>query len=344
MSEISRHRFTLAELATYIHATYIGDPQRIVDGLATLRSAQTNDLAFYTGRRYSSELAKTEAGVVLLHPDECQRFEGEKLLHINPYLAYAQLTALFSTEAVLPQVMSIHPSASIAEGVCLGEGVNIGSHVTIESGARIGDHTIIGAGCYLGRDTSIGEQSRLYPNVSIYRDVSIGKAAVIHSGAVIGADGFGFAKTENGWQKIYQLGGVIIGDGVEIGANTCIDRGALDDTYIASGVKIDNQVQIAHNVRVGENTAIAGATAIAGSTKIGKNCTIAGAVGIVGHLSITDGVHITAMSLVTKSIDQSGSYSSGVPLNNTQTWRKNAARFNQLDALVRRLQPKNSKV
>ena len=161
---------------------------------------------------------------------------------------------------------------------------------------------------------------------------------------MIGADGFGFAPAPQGWQKIHQLGGVSIGDDVEIGANTCIDRGAIDDTVIASGVKIDNQVQIAHNVRIGENTAIAGAVAIAGSTEIGKSCTIGGAVGIVGHLSITDNVHITAMSLVTKSILQPGSYSSGVPLNHTDKWRKNSARFNQLDTIVRQMKSKYTKV
>lgn len=336
----SPHKFTVAELAARVSADCVGDGQKPIEGLATLKNAQQNDLSFYTSHRYSSDLKQTRAGVVLLHPDDAQQFTGNKLLHSNPYLAYAQLTALFTTEDILPRITSIHPSAVVADDVYLGKGVNIGPNVVIESGSHIGAYSTLQAGCYIGKNTTIGERSKLYANVTIYRDVGIGKMAIIHSGAVVGADGFGFAPAGQSWQKIHQLGGVVIGDEVEIGANTCIDRGALDDTWIDFGVKIDNQVQIAHNVRIGKNTAIAGAVAIAGSTEIGKNCTIAGAVGIVGHLSIADNVHVTAMSLVTKSIKQSGSYSSGVPLNNTKEWRKNAARFNQLDALARRLTSK----
>jgi UDP-3-O-[3-hydroxymyristoyl] glucosamine N-acyltransferase len=196
----------------------------------------------------------------------------------------------------------------------------------------------VGAGCYIGDDVEIGEATELKPNVTIYQAVQIGQGCLIHSGSVIGADGFGFAPTAQGWLKIHQLGSVIIGNKVEIGANSCIDRGALDNTIIEDGVIIDNLVQIAHNVKIGRNTAIAGHTAIAGSTTIGSQCTIAGAVGIVGHLQIADKVHITAMSLVTSSITEPGSYSSGTAMSNTKDWRKNAARFRQLDELANRLQ------
>jgi len=199
---------------------------------------------------------------------------------------------------------------------------------------------IIYPGCYICDNTCIGSDTMIYPNVSIYGNASIGSNTYIHSHVVIGSDGFGFAPVgdeQKRWQKVYQLGGVEIGNDVEIGAGTTIDRGALDNTIIGDGVKLDNQIQIAHNVRIGEHTAIAACVGIAGSTNVGKRCTIAGAVGIIGHLNIVDDVHITAMTLVTKSINKPGSYSSGTPLNDTVSWRKNAARFNHLDSTIRKL-------
>ena len=201
----------------------------------------------------------------------------------------------------------------------------------------MGDNVVIGAGCAIGNDTVIGSATRLYANVTLYHGVTIGSETILHSGCVIGADGFGFAPTSDGWVKIHQLGGVIIGDRVEIGACSTVDRGALDDTVIADGVIIDNQVQIAHNVRVGENTAIAGCTGIAGSTVIGRNCTIAGAVCIAGHLTIADGVHISAVTFINKSISEAGSYSSGTLAAPTSVWKRNAIRFGQLDRMASRL-------
>ncbi len=335
--------FGLKSLAELVDAEYVGDGQITITGLATLQSACATDLSFYTNRRYKKHLNTTDAAAVLLITSDEALFKGNKLLSDEPYLTFAKLTKIFNDpEPSIGEL--IHPSAILAPDIELEPNVAIGSNVVIESGCKIEADCRIQSNSYIGPNVRVGSNTHIFPNVTIYRNTNIGRDCIIHSGVVLGADGFGFAPSNEGWQKIYQLGGVCIGNQVEIGANSCIDRGALDNTIIESGVKIDNQVQIAHNVIVGENTAIAGAAAIAGSTVIGKRCTIAGAAGIVGHLTIADDVHITAMSLVTKSIQQSGSYSSGTPLNDTRQWRKNAARFNHLDSLVRQLKYTTNKV
>ena len=331
--------YDLQQLADYIGAELKGDHTYSIVGLATLQTASSEQLTFYTNRRYKQYLSTTAAGCVLLSPADADKFQGNRLLIDDPYLAYAKLSALFAPTftSKLAESATIHPTAVIAEDVILGEGVTVGPHVVIESGSEVGSSSYLGAGCYIGANASIGENVLLHANVTIYHGVTMGRECILHSGCVIGSDGFGFAPSANGWQKIHQLGGVVLGNHVEIGAATTVDRGALDDTIIGDGVIIDNQVQIAHNVHIGDRTAIAAAVAIAGSTVIGKGCTIAGAAGIVGHLSIVDNVHITAMTMVTKSITVAGSYSSGVPMNATREWRKNAARFNQLDTLARQL-------
>ncbi len=261
--------------------------------------------------------------------------DGNKLIVDNPYLSYALLTALFDPA---PSVaVGVHESAVIDASAELGSDVCIGANVTIGAGVSIASGTQIGSGCQIGDHCQIGENSCLQANVTLYHGVSVGNRVTLHSGCVIGADGFGFAPSADGWVKIHQIGGVVIGDDVEIGACTTVDRGALDDTVIGRGVIIDNQVQIAHNVQIGENTAIAGCTGIAGSTQIGRNCTIAGAVSIVGHLTIADGVHISVNTLVNKSITQAGSYSSGTVASATKVWRRNAVRFGQLDQMAQRL-------
>jgi len=327
--------YSIKQLAEFIGASFEGDGDYLIYALASLPSAKENDLAFYTGSAYKKKLKGTSAGCILLQENQKEEFEGNKLLCSDPYLSYAKLTYLFRKKIKGPA--SIHPSAVIANDVFLGENVTIGPHVVVEQGASIGNGCSIGANSFIGEDSHIGSNSTLYTGVNIYNNVHIGESCTLHSGSVVGADGFGFAPSRDGWCKIYQLGGVRIGNQVEIGAGTSIDRGALDNTIINNGVKIDNQVQIAHNVEIGEHTAIAAATAIAGSTVIGKRCTIAGCVGIVGHITITDDVHITGMATITKSISQPGSYSSGVPMSETKAWRKNAARFNQLDDLARQL-------
>ncbi len=325
-----KYSYTLAEIAEYIGAKLIGEEQYRVSAIASLQKADSHQLSFLSNASYHKYLSSTDAGCVILHPEQEVLFNGNKLVTNTPYNAFALATELF--KPVYNHVDGIHESAVVGNGSTIGEGVSIGANVVIGNNVTIAGGTIIGAGCYIGDNTIIDVDVLIHSNVSIYHDTVIGKGSIIHSNAVIASDGFGFAhnKVESGWQKIHQLGGVVIGQNVEIGAGTTIDRGALDNTVIGNGVKLDNQIQIAHNVEIGENTAIAAATAIAGSTVIGKRCTIAGAVGIVGHLTIVDDVHITAMTLVTKSIKTSGSYSSGVPMNKTEIWRKNAARFNRL--------------
>lgn len=327
--------FLLAELATLLDADLIGNPQQEISALSTLQNASLGDLTFIANPAYRKYLAGSQAGAVLIHPDLVDEFGGNKLVVRKPYVAYAKASQIFNNRRS-PQ-SGIHTTAVIGRNCVIGNNVSIGANVVIGEGVVIADNVVVGAGCYIGDDSAIGTNTILSANVTLYHGVSIGSDCRIHSGAVIGADGFGFAPDDGAWVKVHQLGGVVIGNRVEIGACTCIDRGALDNTCIADDVIIDNQVQIAHNVSIGKGTAIAGQVGIAGSTSIGEYCTIAGAVGIVGHLTITDRVHITALSLVTGSINEPGSYSSGTALGPTKEWRKNAARFRQLDKLATRL-------
>ena len=330
-----KRTYLLAELAQLLNAELRGDAEQEISALATLESAGSADLSFIVNPAYKKYLSSTQAGAVLISADLAGEFTGNKLVVKNPYVAYARLSAIF--EFLRAPYSGVHSTAVVGADCILGEKISIGANAVIGDGVTLADGVIVGPGCYIGNDSVIGENTRLAANVSIYHGVSIGADCILHSGCVIGADGFGFAPDASGWVKIHQLGGVRIGNKVEIGACTCIDRGALDDTHIDDGAIIDNQVQIAHNVYIGKNTAIAAHTAIAGSTKIGAGCTIAGAVGITGHLTLTDGVHITAMTLVSGSISTPGSYSSGTAMSPTKNWRKNAARFRQLDSLATRL-------
>jgi UDP-3-O-[3-hydroxymyristoyl] glucosamine N-acyltransferase len=330
-----KRSYELLELAHYLGAVLVGDPKHEIRALATLQNASRDALGFIANPAYKKYLATTQAGALLIHPDLQGEFSGNKLVIANPYIAYARASSLFSP--LHPPVAGVHPTAVVGANCSIAENVSIGANAVIGDSVNLLEGVVVGPGCYVGDETVIGKYTRLAANVSIYHGVSIGENCILHSGCVIGADGFGFAPDAGGWLKIHQLGGVVIGNNVEIGACTCIDRGALDDTWIADGVIIDNQVQIAHNVRIGKNSAIAGHSAIAGSTTIGANCTISGAVAIVGHITLADKVHITARSLVSASITEAGSYSSGTPLASTKDWRKNAARFRQLDSLATRL-------
>jgi UDP-3-O-[3-hydroxymyristoyl] glucosamine N-acyltransferase len=337
MMSSDKRGYTTGELAANSDSMLVGDPDHYIVGMNTLQSACQQEISFLSNPAYQKDLAVTQAGCVILHPSVQALFDGNKLVADDPYYVFAQLTQLFvSTEG---SAIGIHSSVVIGSDCQLADNIAIAPNTVIGNHVYIAADVKIGAGCYIGDNTRIGSGSIIHPNVSIYADTTLGDNVIVHSQVVIGADGFGFAPKHDGrgsWQKIYQLGGVEIGNDVEIGAGTTIDRGALDNTIIGDGVKLDNQIQIAHNVVIGENTAIAGTTAIAGSTVVGKRCTIAGAVGIIGHLMIADDVHITAMTLVTKSINMPGSYSSGTPLNKTSVWRKNAARFNRLDDSFRR--------
>lgn len=327
--------YSLQELAQHLDADLIGNPLHQIRALATLPNATADDLGFIANPAYKKYLSTTHAGALLINPELADEFSGNKLIVKNPYVAYAQLSSLF--EFSRKQVIGIHPSAVIGDDCVIGGQVSVGANAVIGSGVTLADGVVIGPGAYVGDDSCLGKNTRLAANVSVYHGISIGANCMLHSGCVIGADGFGFAPNAGAWLKIHQLGSVVIGDNVEIGACTCIDRGALDDTCIGDGVIIDNQVQIGHNVCIGKNTAIAAHTAIAGSTTIGNNCTIAGAVAIAGHLTLADRVHITGKSMVSASITEAGSYSSGTPLAPTKDWRKNAARFRQLDSLATRL-------
>lgn len=327
--------WTLRALADLIGAELHGDADCEIRGLNTLQGAGAGELAFLANAAYQKHLPTCAAAAVILKPEVAGEFAGNKLLLDNPYLGYAKLTALFDPAPAA--VAGVHASAVIDPSAELGEGVSVGPNATIGADVVLAAGVVIGAGCVIGANSQIGPGSRLHPNVTIAHGVTIGAYTTLHSGCVIGADGFGFAPSREGWVKIHQLGGVTIGDRVEVGACTTIDRGALDDTVIGDGVIIDNLVQIAHNVKIGENTAIAGCTGIAGSATIGRNCTIGGASCIKGHITIVDGVNISATSFVNKSILEPGSFSSGTVATPTHTWRKNAVRFGQLDQLATRL-------
>ncbi|MFT2111024.1 UDP-3-O-(3-hydroxymyristoyl)glucosamine N-acyltransferase [Marinomonas sp. 2405UD68-3] len=325
--------YTLAQLSEYVNGTLQGDKTKQIDGLGTINSATSNQLAFIANPKYLSALDTTSAGAVLVKNRLQANQIKNAIIVSDPYLAFAKLSALFDVSA--PSWSGIHARAVVSESAFIGQNVVISPNAVIEDNVTLEDNVVIGVGCVIGANVVIGSGTKLNANVTLYHGVLIGENCIIHSGAVIGADGFGFAPTQGSWQKIHQLGSVRIGNNVEIGANTTIDRGAIEDTRIGNGVIIDNQVQIAHNVVVGNHTAIAGCAAIAGSTKIGNNCTIAGGVGVIGHLNIVDGVHITAMSLVSKSILVSGSYSSGTALDSTDKWKRSVARLRRIDEMAK---------
>lgn len=333
---MSQPSVSLAEIAEHLDAQLVGDADTLISGIATLQDAKSGQLSFLANPVYRKFLSSTQASAVILDAASAADFQGNALILANPYAGYARATALFvSSES--QSVAEIHSSAVIASDVLLPKNIRIGANAVIESGAVLGDNVTIGAGTVVGSHAKIGAGSCLYANVSVYHHCIIGKSAVLHSGVVIGGDGFGFAPDAGQWVKIHHLASVVIGDDVELGANTCIDRGALTDTVIGNGVKIDNMVQIAHGVKVGEQTVIAGCTAVAGSTEIGAHCLIGGGVGIVGHIKIADKVTVTAMSLVTKSIKQSGIFSSGTPIMESGKWRKNAVIFGQLGNMSDRI-------
>lgn len=306
-----------------------------ITGLASLASAGPGDLSFINNERYLDAALASRAAALICSVELASKLNCPRIIHSNPYLGYARASAMFA-RAELDD--GVHPSAQIADDATLGTRVSIGANVVIGSGSKIGDGCTVGPNTVIGDDCDIGSDTRLCANVSLYQGIKIGRNCLIHSGAVIGADGFGFAPDGDAWIKIHQLGAVRIGDDVEVGANSCIDRGALDDTVIEDGVRIDDLVMIAHNVRIGANSALAGQVGIAGSTEIGRNCTLAGNVGLVGHIRLTDNVHVTGKTMITSSIERPGSYSSGTPYSETKMWRRNAARFNNLDRFAQRLQ------
>jgi UDP-3-O-[3-hydroxymyristoyl] glucosamine N-acyltransferase len=326
----------LGQLAEFLGATLRGDQDRNITGLATLQEAGPDQLSFLANPQYRRFLTETKAGAVLLKAADAEAYSGDALVVPDPYLAYARISHLFDPKPKAS--VGVHPSAVVADDARIDPSASIGAFAVIESGAVIGANVTVGAHCFVGARSVIGEGGWLAPRVTLYHDVRIGKRVVIQSGAVLGGEGFGFANEKGVWQKIAQIGGVTLGDDVEIGVNTAIDRGALADTRIGNGVKLDNQIQIAHNVQIGDHTAMAACVGISGSTRIGKHCMLAGGVGLVGHIDICDGVFITGMTMVTHSITEPGSYSSGTAMQPAAEWRKSAARIRKLDDMARRLQ------
>lgn len=326
---------SLKVLADLIGARLEGDPDCLIYGIASLENAKKGQLSFLSNQQYKKYLASTRASAVILSPQDAALCPVHSLISDNPRLTLVKVVQLFAKSEKPPK--RIHPTAIIGEQCVIPTSVAIGPYVVIGDNVVMGENAVIEAGCVIGNDCRIGKDTTLKSRVTLYNKVQIGERTLIHSGTVVGSDGFGFANQAGSWIKMPHVGGVWIGDDVEIGANTTIDRGFLEDTTIGHGVIIDNLVQIGHNVSIGDRTAIAGCVGIAGSTTVGKGCLIGGASCIGGHLQIADEVHITATSAVNHSIQEKGVYASGLPAKPVQVWRKNVARFNFLDNMAKRL-------
>ncbi|MEZ5463732.1 MAG: UDP-3-O-(3-hydroxymyristoyl)glucosamine N-acyltransferase [Lysobacteraceae bacterium] len=321
-------RRRLGDIADHLGLEVDGDAETGIDGVATLANAGPAQLGFLANPRYRTQLGDCRAAAVVIHPDERAHWPGTALLSRNPYADFARAAALFEHPPELPA--GIHPSAVIADNAVIDANAHIGAQVSIGARTRVEAGAMVGPGCVIGEDCVVGRNSRLVSRVSLVCRVRLGERVIVHPGAVLGADGFGLAMHEGRWIKVPQQGGVVVGDDCEIGANTCIDRGALDDTVLEEDVRLDNQIQIGHNVVIGAHTAMAGCCAVAGSARIGSYCLIAGGVGIAGHIEIADRVTVTAMSLVTHSIREPGTYSSGTPLMPNSEWRRSAVNFKRL--------------
>ncbi len=307
---------TLGQIASRLGGRVAGDPQTLIRQVGSLDHAAAGQIAFFSSRKLLEQLSNTRAAAVILAPENEGLTKLPRIVADNPYAYFARVSQLFNP--VVTQAPGVHASAVVSPGAKLGRGVSVG------------------AGCVIGDDVVIGEGSCLYPRVVIYPKCSLGKRVVVHAGAVIGADGFGIAREEGRWVKIPQIGGVRIGDDVEIGANTTVDRGALDDTVIEEGVKLDNQVQVGHNVHIGAHSAVAGCVGIAGSARIGRHCTIGGAAMIHGHIAIVDHVHVSAGTLISRSLLKPGTYTGFYPFDEHEAWKRNAAQLRRLGKLKRR--------
>ncbi len=332
--------YSLGELARHLGAELKGDPECTIHRIASLEKAQSGEISFYhesalSDPRYKKFLQSTQASAVILSPQHTDACSAQQLIVENPYSSYAKVAELFSPK--IETDPGIHPTAVIGRDCQIAANASIGAQCVVGDRVVIGEHTVLHPGTIVGNDCTIGVNCILWSRVTLYYGVRLGDRVILHSGVVIGSDGFGMANEQGIWRKIPQIGGVCIGNDVEIGANTTIDRGALDDTYIGHGVKLDNLIQIAHNVHIGDHSIIAGCSAIAGGTRIGKHCMIGGAVSINGHIEIADGVILTATAAVSSSLLEPGIYSSGLPLQSNKEWRKNSVRFKQLDDLARRL-------
>jgi len=329
----------LADIAALLGGELIGDGAATVSRIAPLEGAGPDAITFLSNPRYAQQLEASAAGCVIVSPAvrDAAAARGAAIVCKDPYLAFARLTQWWAAQRRGTVPAGVHASAFVEPGAVLHASASVGPFAYVASGARIGAGAVIGSHGHVGAGAEVGEHTVLKPRVTLSEGCRIGARGIVHSGAVIGADGFGFAPTEGRWEKIEQLGGVRIGDDVEIGANTCIDRGALEDTVLDDGVKLDNLVQIGHNVRVGAHSAFAGCVGVAGSAKIGRHCTAGGGAIILGHLELVDHVHVTAATVVTRSILKPGQYSGLFPFDDNASWEKNAATLRQLHQLRDRL-------
>ncbi|HVB48184.1 MAG TPA: UDP-3-O-(3-hydroxymyristoyl)glucosamine N-acyltransferase [Burkholderiales bacterium] len=326
---------TLAQIAARLGGRVVGDAEVLISQVGSLESARAGQIAFLANPKYRASLATTRAGAVVLAPATEALTRLPRIVSDNPYAYFARLSQLFNPVGI-PQP-GIDATAIVSPRATVPQSARIEAGAVIGDGARLGERVSIGAGCHLGANVAIGDDSRLYPSVVVYAGCRIGARAMIHSGVVIGADGFGIAEDAGVWVKVPQIGAVIVGDDVEIGANTTIDRGTIDDTVIEDGVKLDNQIQIGHNVRVGAHTAMAGFSGVAGSADIGRHCTIGAAAIILGHLTIVDHVHVSAATVISRSIRQPGTYSGVFPFDEHASWVRNAALVRHLDELAQRV-------
>ncbi len=327
--------FTLPEIVARLGGEVRADNGVVIRQVASLSSAGADNISFISDAKYLPILATTGAGAVLVSLRHAEATALPRIVTANPYAYYARVTALLNPS--LAVAVGIAATASVANDVILGTNLGIGENSVVASGAVLGDSVVVGAGCYIGKNVEIGAGTQLHANTVVYHDCRIGKECIVHSGAVIGADGFGHAEDNGQWVKIPQIGRVIIGDAVEIGANTTIDRGALDDTVVEEGVKLDNLIQIGHNCHIGAHTVIAGCVGIAGSARIGRHCRIGGAAMILGHLEIADGVTVSPGSMITRSIAKSGTYTALMPFQTHGEWLRTAAHIRHLDGLVERV-------
>jgi len=326
---------SLGELAERFDCELIGDPDVRIETLGTLANAGSNALSFLASPAYKKQLSSTKAAAVILGADDAPDAPCAALISGNPYASYARMAA-----AVCPPPAykpGIHTSAAVASSADVAKSAHIAANAVIEDNAVIGTNTYIGPGAVVGPGCVIGDDCRILANVTLVRAVSTGDRCIFHSGSVIGSDGFGNAMTSDGWVKVPQVGGVRIGSDVEIGSSTTVDCGAIDDTVIADGVRLDNQIQIGHNVHVGEHTAMATGVAVAGSAHIGKRCMMAGMVGVAGHIEICDDVTVLGKAMVSKSIRQPGAYASMFPIEDARSWNRRVASFRRLDKLLGRV-------
>ncbi len=326
---------SLSDLANILDATLIGDGDREIHGLSDLRRAGPADISFLSSSKYADSLAKTRAAAVVLREGDARNYSGDKLVVDDPYASYASLTAIFDVRQ--KRETGIHASAVVHPHAKLGDNVAIGPNCVISADVEIADGTELYPGVFVGENTRIGANCLIFANVSVYHGVHIGSDVIIHANTTIGSDGFGFAPVSGAWRKIHQLGGVIIGNRVEIGANTAIDRGALGDTIVEDDVIIDNQVHLAHNVVVGSGSAIAGCVGVAGSTEFGKGCQLGGACSVGGHLKIADNTIFSGATVVTRGNREADVFASAAPIQDVKSWRKNSVRYRQLDELFARV-------